>query len=259
MPSLNVFNDHAPKPEWVVDFFERGDAFLTNNSLGPDQDDRFKRFLRHSALISDENKTLKTTPFFTLVKKMGVNSEAAWGLIYTQLAYANPQIKWYIDNMPLSVSCSRQSLEDSLTALNLTSKVAQQIVRSYKRLCGMQMGTVLHFGTTVSEGKKLVSLTRTPCAVRDPRVILYALYRYAEACVDYYEFTLSHLMDTGNQSGGISPVKLFGLTEDELSVTLRGLSAQYPDFINATFTHGLNRIVLYGPEKKSEDMLKLFP
>ena len=259
MPSLNVFNDHAPKPEWVVDFFERGDAFLTNNSLGPDQDDRFKRFLRHSALISDENKTLKTTPFFTLVKKMGVNSEAAWGLIYTQLAYANPQIKWYIDNMPLSVSCSRQSLEDSLTALNLTSKVAQQIVRSYKRLCGMQLGTVLHFGTTVSEGKKLVSLTRTPCAVRDPRVILYALYRYAEACGDYYEFTLSHLMDTANQSGGVSPVKLFGLTEDELSVTLRGLSAQYPDFINATFTHGLNRIVLYGPEKKSEDMLKLFP
>ena len=95
--------------------------------------------------------------------------------------------------------------------------------------------------------------------MRDPRVILYALYRYAEACVDYYEFTLSHLMDTANQSGGISPVKLFGLTEDDVSATLRGLSAQYPDFINATFTHGLNRIVLYGPEKKSEDILKLFP
>ena len=66
-------------------------------------------------------------------------------------------------------------------------------------------------------------------------------------------------MDTANRSGGVSPVKLFGLTEDEISVILRGLSTQRPDFINVTFTHGLNRIVLYGPEKKSEDILKLFP
>lgn len=29
MPSLNVLNDHAPKPEWIVDFFEKGNDFLT--------------------------------------------------------------------------------------------------------------------------------------------------------------------------------------------------------------------------------------
>ena len=253
--SLNSFADHAPKPKWIVDFFEKGDDFIKSNTLGPMQIGMFKKFLSHANLIADN----KTTDFYRLIQKIGVNKESAWGLIYIQLAYRNAEIKWYIDNMQMGVTYNRKALEERLMAEDVSEKDAHSIMKAYKRLCETPLGTVLHFGTTAPGGRKLDSLTRTPCAVRDPRVILYALYRYAEACVDYYEFTLSHLMDTANQSGGISPVKLFGLTEDDVSATLRGLSAQYPDFINATFTHGLNRIVLHGPEKQSEDILKLFP
>ena len=138
---------------------------------------------------------------------------------------------------------------------NLTPKVATQIVRSYKRLVETPLGTILHMGTT--SGKSIDSLTRTKCSLHDDRVLLYALYRYAEACQDYYEFSLSRLMNTNIDSAGISPVKLFGFSESEMATMLNGLSAKYPEFINVTFTHGLDKISLQD-DKTSEDVLKLF-
>ena len=55
----------------------------------------------------------------------------------------------------------------------------------------------------------------------------------------------------------ISPVRMFGIyDEEEWKSILLGLSARYPDFINATFTNDLKTISLKG--KTSNDVLKLF-
>ena len=64
-------------------------------------------------------------------------------------------------------------------------------------------------------------------------------------------------MDTSVRSVGLSPVKLFGFTEDEMESILNGLSSKYPEFINATFTHGLDKISLRD-DKTSDDVLALF-
>ena len=64
-------------------------------------------------------------------------------------------------------------------------------------------------------------------------------------------------MNTGIDSAGISPVKLFGFTEDEMIIMLNGLSAKYPAYINVTFTHGLDKISLR-EDKTSNDVLKMF-
>ena len=45
MKSLNTFANHAPKPEWIKNFFDAPKEFLTGNNLGSMQIMRFKRFL----------------------------------------------------------------------------------------------------------------------------------------------------------------------------------------------------------------------
>ena len=251
MRSLNSFADHAPKPNWVVDFFDRGNAFLEDNTLGPMQISMFRRFLSDAKLIAKN----KTTAFYELVVKVGADSTTAWGLIYIQLAYGNPQIRWYVDNMDIGEAWSKESIEDRLMAGDVSAKDARSITKAFKRLCEIPLGTALSFG--YATGKSVDSLARTKCNMDDDRVLLYALYRYAEACEEYYEFSLSRLMDTSVRSVGLSPVKLFGFTEDEMESILNGLSSKYPEFINATFTHGLDKISLRD-DKTSDDVLALF-
>ena len=71
------------------------------------------------------------------------------------------------------------------------------------------------------------------------------------------EFHISVLFDEEAERDGVSPVRIFGLyDEDELQSILLGLTARYPEFINATFTNDLKTITLY--DKTSNDVLELF-
>ena len=70
-------------------------------------------------------------------------------------------------------------------------------------------------------------------------------------------FHVSYLFDESVQRDGVSPVRLFGLyDEEELRSILLGLSERYPAFINATYTNDLQTISLR--DKTSADVLKLF-
>ncbi|MBM6803884.1 hypothetical protein H6B07_14705 [Mediterraneibacter glycyrrhizinilyticus] len=55
---------------------------------------------------------------------------------------------------------------------------------------------------------------------------------------------------------GISPTRLFGIEYEDIKSILMGLTARYPDFINATFTNDLDKISL--TDKTSKDVLRLF-
>lgn len=55
----------------------------------------------------------------------------------------------------------------------------------------------------------------------------------------------------------LSPTQIFGFDRDDMEKILLGLTVKYPDFINATFTHDLDKITLRD-DKTSEDVLGLF-
>ena len=46
------FAGHAPKPEWIEEFFAKGNDFWSNNSLGPNQVKYFKVFLPDCGLVA---------------------------------------------------------------------------------------------------------------------------------------------------------------------------------------------------------------
>lgn len=99
-------------------------------------------------------------------------------------------------------------------------------------------------------------MKRTKAKVDEGRVILYALYKFAEATGGWYQFNLTRLMNE-TDSAGVSPTRLFGIERAEMEQLLNGLSTNYPEFINVTFTHDLEKVSLVA-EKTSQDVLALF-
>ena len=90
----------------------------------------------------------------------------------------------------------------------------------------------------------------------NPLVVLYSLYKFAEACGEYYQFTLSRLLDHTVDSDGISPTEIFGIDRETMMKLLNGLTINYPDYITASFTLDLDSITL-NAEKTSADVLAL--
>lgn len=251
---LNTFSNHAPKSEWIKEFFINPKSFLIENNLGDVQKTKFRRFLYDTELVNRKDKV--PTDFVDLVKKIGWDTSTAWGLILVNLVYNNPQIRWYVENLPINEGIARAVVEEKLSELGVSRGNILSIVNAFKRLCEIPLGTVLNFGTTTNDGRNLATLKRTKTKVVDGRVILYALYKFAEATGGWYQFNLTRLMNESN-SDGVSPTKIFGLEHDEMQHLLNGLSTNYPEFINSSFTHDLEKISLL-PEKSSQDVLTLF-
>jgi len=88
-------------------------------------------------------------------------------------------------------------------------------------------------------------------------IVLYGLFKFAEKCNDYKEFTLATLLNDSIDRDGISPTRIFGLDREDMTPLLLGLSAKYPEFITASFTHDLEKITL-AETKSSGDVLDLF-
>ena len=113
------------------------------------------------------------------------------------------------------------------------------------------------FGSVIGKDKEGYILSRNRWKNPDSRVILYSLYKFAEECKDYYQFTLTRLLDHTIDSNGVSPTEIFGIEREDMEKILTGLTINYPDFIHASFTLGLDNITLR-EEKTSNDVLTIF-
>ena len=248
MKSLNSFADHAPKQEWLQSFFELKEDFFEFHTLGPMMFDMFRRFLKDAGL----NEKNHFTEFAELISNIGWETDVALGLILVNLVNDNPQIEWYVKNLDVGIYYERENVEETLMALDVKPKDAKSIIKSFKRITETSIGTVLSFGYMTDEQ----DLIRTKCSLSDNRVVLYALYRFAEKCNDFKEFTLAWLMNDSIDRDGISPTRIFGLDYEEMKSILLGLSAKYPEFIDATFTNDLDKITI--KDKTAQDVLNLF-
>lgn len=249
MKSLNSFAGHAPKPEWLRSFFELKEAFFSEHTLGPMMYDMFRRFLKDASL----NEKNHFTPFAELISQIGWETDVAQGLILINLVTENPQIEWYVENLDIGRAFPKNNVIEMLTAVGLSDKAAKFLVSDFKRLTIIPLGTNLRFGFVTDDG----DLVRTKCTVSDPRVVLYGLFKFAEKCNDFKEFTLATLLNDSIDRDGISPTRILGLDREDMTPLLIGLSAKYPEFITASFTHDLEKITL-AEDKTSKDVLDLF-
>ena len=248
--SLDCYAGHAPKLEWIEQFFQYGDEFFDKHTLGTAMISFFKRFLRDSEMI-DNNQLTHTA---RMLINLGVSNPATWAVILVNTSYS-PEIGWYIANIPFSEAISKDRLLTMLEEAGCKSSSANYISGAYRRILALPFGSELNMGTIIPEGKSF-SIERGVWTTPVPEVILYSLYKFAEACGDYHQFTLSYLMDETIERDGVSPTTIFGLDRDTMIRIINGLAINYPDYISASFSFDLDTITLR-KDKKSEDILDL--
>ncbi len=268
---INCFSNHAPHDEWIEEFFKK-DNFLSDNSLGPVQQTKFRRFLRDTGLIEGSGSKLKRTDFAELWKKGSLltwRSENYLALMLVNLLavecrtengpkFINPQFRWYVECMEPDCRYSRTDLVTKLSDRGLSQGNTASVINALARFSNNSFGTVLHFVHVCTDNNmKQTIYTRSKCQISDSRVLLYSLYRFAEDCGDFMSFTLSGLMDESAVRDGVSPCQLFDLSRDELIMMLQGLAARYPDYISVSFTHDLESVTL-SKDKTHQDVLTLF-
>ncbi|WP_279127604.1 phosphoadenosine phosphosulfate reductase family protein [Acidaminococcus fermentans] len=258
MGSVDRYGNMGIEYEWVKKYFEKKDEFWNSaHGLGTNMVKYLRSFLNDSGITEKG----KFTAFGAVIDNIGIDNVEAWALLVCNLAYT-AEYNWWIKNTVVGEVYSTEAII-SLLGDEMTKNSKSHIVSAYKNIfiSTPQVGSNLGLGICDYElrnGKRyLNAITRSKWQNPDPRVILYSLYKFAEKCGGYYQFTLGRLLNHEIESEGVSPTEIFGLDRNQMEKLLTGLSVNYPEFINASFTLDLDNITLRS-EKTSQDVLTLF-
>lgn len=260
MGSIDRYGNIGVEYEWVKDYFEKGEDFWESNELGTKKVDNLKSFFVDAGVILPKKHTI--TDFGRIVMRLGADKETAWGLMLSNLVYTE-EFNWWVNNTLPGERYTPPQLDDMLKPYAASENSRDHIVKAYKNIFASNEILGRRFGLGDCELKAntknriLLSIERGAWSSPVPEVILYSLFKFAEACGDYYQFSLSTLMDDSIERDGVSPTRIFGLDRDTMIRLLNGLSNRYPDFINASFTLDLETITL-SQDKTSTDVLGLF-
>lgn len=176
-----------------------------------------------------------------------------WAIMLCNLAYTS-QFGWYIKNIPFYDTITIETVQLRLKQEDVSDKAIGEFWNGFKKILdSTKPFNQIGFGIpnieekvtkTGDVKKKMLSFYRSPWAEPDEKVILYSLYKFAEACGNRKQFTLTELLDNTIERDGISPTLIFGLDRDTMEKILNTLTFNYSDLIEARFTLGLDNITL---------------
>lgn len=280
MSGLDRYFTFGTREEWVDTFlnYEGGKDFWLSDGDGIIQNkkkDAFVHFLRDAEMVEykrniDGDKYTRNIPTEFTEKIIRVKNDAniLWGLILANIVYT-PTFRWVIERLDLNRAYTPDEIKDMLAVdmENDTKGLGRRNVADALKIMFVKtpLGTSQVLGMVDADVRitasgnemiKLKSFARTSWPNPNDIVILYSLYKFAEACDGMYQFSLETLLDDSIEREGISPTRIFGLDRETMVPILNGLSANYPAFISATFTLNLDQITLRS-EHKSQDVLEL--
>lgn len=258
MGSIDRYGNMGVEYSWVIEYFKKKDEFWDSpHSLGTNRIKNLKAFLSDSGLTSKG----KFSQFGELIDQIGIETEVAWALLACNLAYTS-EFNWWIKNITFAYTYTPEEIALMLDD-SMSQNTRSHIVSAFKNIfiSNKVLGNEIGMGKCEYEIKKEKrhwnNVVRVSWDNPNPIVVLYGLYKFAEACGGYYQFTLSRLLDFDAESNGVSPAQIFGLDRAVMEKILTGLSINHPDFITAQFNLDLDTVTL-NADKLSADVLALF-
>jgi len=251
--SLDEYGTHPVKLEWIQEYIKYKENFEDKQTkLGKAMLPMFRKFLRNAGIT---NKNNDWTALAQILFKDELDMDYIWGLMFANLAYS-AQTGWLIKNLDFDVTYLQNELVNMITGFTSSKTGPRNITNSFRHMSELPFSKV-GFGEVIGKTKEGFQFIRHSWKNPDFRVILYSLYKFAEACDGYYQFTLSRLMNHNIESEGISPTEIFGISREQIEKILNGLAINYSEFISISFTLDLDNINL-NSEKTAEDVLSLF-
>ena len=280
MTGIDRYFSFGVREEWLETFCKYsgeagfwesdGDGYVANKKK-----DAFRNFVLDAGLsyydkkaVGDKYTKCLPNEFTEVIKSLGASSETAWALILCNLVYT-PAYNWFVNNLvqgnfytpDLVKTLLSDVMENDLKGLG-----KRNVLDAFKIfMAKTPLGTKQIFANCDIDEKrsglneKITLNSFVRCAWENPvsEVILFSLYKFAEACGDYYQFTLETLLDDSIERDGVSPTRIFGLDKETMIRILNGLAINYPEFISVSFTLDLDNITLRS-DKTAADVLRLF-
>lgn len=261
------FQDEGSTDFWMSD----GHGFVANKKK-----DAFLNFVKDAGLViynkaNGGDKYTKNEPsdFAKVLFNYGSDSDITWALMLCNLVYT-AEFNWFVKNVVPHETITPDQMKYMLNdAMENDAKGLgkRNVADAFKiLLTKTPFGEMIGLGICDFEekvnasGNEIITLNsfyRDTWKTPNPKVILYSLYKFAEACGGYYQFTLKRLLDHSIDSDGVSPTEIFNLERDTMERILTGLNINHPDFITAQFNLDLDTITL-NADKTSADVLALF-
>lgn len=249
---INRYQHFGFRKEWLSNYLEIGNELYKTGKWGKYQYSSMSVWF-NEAEITDGEKLLPLGLYF---KKKTINDPQGWAIIWINLSYNSPITQWYVKNISVGAVFTKNDLVNKLEFTNLSRETRKNAITSLiNTFYESPVGELLGVGIVEFKGKSVQLIKRTGWQNPDPLVILYSLYRYAEAEEGRYHFTLSQLLEESN-GAGLSPIKIFGLAPNMMESLLRGLSISQPQFIQVDLSLGLDNINL-SENCSSADVLAL--
>ena len=252
---IDRYSTFGLRQGWLEEFFDFGDSWLENNSLGPKQKPAVKNWLAEAGLIDSKSK--KTTELGNNLRIIYKDDPYfVWGIIWINLYYNSKVITWYCDTFDWGIKISRDELLETAmdsfpdlsegTLKNPTSAMINMFDKS-------PLNDAFKLGVLEKKGRAVKFINKKG-EIEDLDVLLvaYALYKVKENN-SRADFVVSELYDEKFEGG---PIKLFGVSKSQLERILRGLK-QYPDnLVKVDLVSDLDNIFL-NKDITCDDIIKL--
>jgi len=231
---------------WLDLYFNMKDNLWLSDKLGNKQYESLRMWLRDSG-ITNENKI---TFLGEKLSKLGSHKSLTWAIIWSELAYNSPLIKWYVIYVNWGGRYTKKELIEMIGDSYSISTRDNAITSLIELFRHSPLGNDLGLGVLELKGRQVSNISKLGWKDPERIAILYSLYKYAEAEDRKYNLTLSELVDD-DEKKGLNPIRLFGIDKSELKRIIQGLSIDYPDFVRVEFIKDLDNIFL------NEDMKSL--
>jgi 3'-phosphoadenosine 5'-phosphosulfate sulfotransferase (PAPS reductase)/FAD synthetase/ferredoxin len=237
LTGISAYGTFGFRDEWLNEFFINHEDFRTNNSLGKKQIPSFKSWLRDSEIIDNRGNI---TPLGELLAQMYQNMpDIVWEIIWINLTYNSPLIKWFVNNIKVGTIYSKKLLlsiyEEQYSEGYTTFKYSLDAL--YNTLTSSPIGVNFHQKEELSKSD---DIRKSHNDISDAAVA-YSLYKYGKT-----HFIKSfRLDDIYNSSDGTGILFEFGIDKVGLEKTLRTLDTLTPRVLTAELNMGLDNITLH--------------
>ena len=226
--------------EWVDQYLTAPESFWDDNILGVKQVPSFKAWLKDAEIVDDK---VNLTSFGRLCVEINKdNSTLLWELIYINLTYNSPLIKWFSSSISFNAEIGRKDLDR--LALEYFQQTFKETTITYAIQALVQTFKYSPIGDDlnqfVAQDAKGNLFQRLPYNDLSPEAIAYSLYKYAQN-KGVRMLRVSDLYCVEEDSG---LYKEFGISKLELQKKLRFLSSDRNRVLVAELAMGLDHITL---------------
>jgi len=256
---LNSYFNFGLREEWVAVLIEKGEEFFPwheSHPLGKKMVPAAGAWFPQAMLVTE--KTHKLLPLVDLFKKYGVSSVLGWDLIWVALVNNAVFMKWFVTATQIDRSYTVEELS------NMLSEKYPSINKS-ARDCGISalkdmltkspLGGLGAVTSLEMKGKTVKGIIRKMKDVSQ-LTILFGLYLIASK-TERGSFTVRELMSASEESTYVSPMVAFGISPDTFKKQCEGLKSRYPDYIETTFTFGLDELTVFPKKHTINDIIML--